>query len=150
MRCTVVVRASVQPSCSGVVPFGVQTLHVDGSAVIAITGEVDVATADRLWDVIEQTLTSGTPLVLDMHGVTFFDVSGLRVLFRALQRLDQQPFSLVLRSPTPIVRLLLDATGASKLMTIQGKNQEGWRIERRTRVAERPVHLVGQRSGETQ
>jgi len=114
---------------SDYVPFSVHSVHIDGSRVLALIGEIDISVADRLWAVIEGiTLSPEATLILDMHQVTFFDVSGLRVLLRALERLDHNPERLILRSPTPIVRRVLSATDTARLMTIEGARQESRRL----------------------
>jgi len=96
-------------------PFSASAVAVDGHIVIAVTGEIDASTAGRLWSAIEHSLHPDHPLVLDMHKVTFFDASGLRVLLRSQEHCPQ----LVLRSPSRMIRRVLEATETDQLMTIQ-------------------------------
>ena len=99
-------------------PFDVRTVYLDGSVELAVSGEIDLFVSDRLWIAIEQVISPERPLVLDMHRVTFFDVSGLRVLLRALEQLGRDPAKLVLRSPTAVVLRVLLITNTEQLMTI--------------------------------
>jgi anti-sigma B factor antagonist len=99
-------------------PFDVTIVNLHGSVELAVSGEIDLSVSDRLWAAIEHVISPDRPLVLDMHRVTFFDVSGLRVLLQALERLDHDPTKLVLRSPSAIVMRVLLVTNTDQLMTI--------------------------------
>jgi anti-anti-sigma factor len=94
-------------------------VHVDGDVELAVSGEIDLWVAERLWQAIDEAIAPDRPLVLDMHRVTFFDISGLRVLLRALDRLGGDPAKLIIRSPSPIVMRVLDVTETAGLMTIK-------------------------------
>ena len=49
--------------------------------ICRVTGEVDMSNAHELSDHAAAALTAhGTPLVIDLNGVTFMDSSGLRAL----------------------------------------------------------------------
>jgi len=100
-------------------PFDVRTVYLDGDVELAVSGEIDLSVTDQLWNAIDQVLSPDRPLVLDMQRVRFFDVSGLRVLLRILERLDHDPAKLVLRSPGPIALRVLSVTGTDQLMTIK-------------------------------
>src|SRR4051812_26635523 len=97
--------------------FNVRTMYVDGCAELAISDEIDMSVSERFWEAIEQVISPDRPLVLDMHRVTFFDISGLRVLLQASQRLDGDPARLILRSPSPIVLRVLSATATNEALT---------------------------------
>jgi len=105
-------------------PFDVRTLYLDGDVELAVSGEIDLSVADRLRDAVDPVLSLDRPLVLDMHRVTFFDLSGLRVLLRALERLDHDPAKLILRSPSPIILRVLRATRTDQLMTINDAHED--------------------------
>ena len=54
-----------------------------GWTTVVARGDVDLATADDLWAVLEPVLGSGKRLVLDTSEVAFMDSAGLRVLLQA-------------------------------------------------------------------
>ena len=57
-------------------------------AVLAVSGEVDVATVPRLREQLHGLVASGTPrIVVDLDAVDFLDSTGLGVLVGALKRL---------------------------------------------------------------
>ena len=117
-------------------PFDVTMVHLDGESSSRSAARSTCPSSERLWTAIEQVISPDQPLVLDMHRVTFFDISGLRVLLRALERLDRDPAMLVLRSPSSVVRRVLSVTETDQLMTIQGARDDVRRTKHRPQVAE--------------
>jgi anti-sigma B factor antagonist len=89
-----------------------------GRMVVTVRGELDLATADRLWTELEPLLVPRSVVVLDGAGITFMDSSGLRVLLQAGKRAaaDGAVFRLV--APQPAVQRVLELAGtASHLET---------------------------------
>jgi anti-sigma B factor antagonist len=69
------------------------------SVVIALEGEIDMASAPMLADLIDTGFQVGKPtVVLEMSGVTFLDSQGLGTLLRAERRARDARDALVLRS----------------------------------------------------
>lgn len=54
----------------------------NGCVVLSVHGEIDLASAPSLESRVE-SLDHGTPVVVDLSGVTFIDSTGLRVLISA-------------------------------------------------------------------
>lgn len=82
-----------------------------GRTVVTVRGELDLATADRLWIELEPLLVQRAVVVLDGTGITFLDSSGLRVLLQAGKRAatDGAVFRLV--APQPAVQRVLQLAG---------------------------------------
>jgi anti-sigma B factor antagonist len=59
--------------------LSIEVAQVDGSVVVAVDGEVDVATASSLLGTLQE-IRAGSNVVVDMRNVGFIDSSGLRVL----------------------------------------------------------------------
>jgi anti-sigma B factor antagonist len=72
-----------------------------------LEGELDMATAEDLSEILRTAATKGDPLVLDFSGVSFMDSSGLRAL---LERSAQPNGNgrVVILNPSPQVRRVLD------------------------------------------
>jgi anti-sigma B factor antagonist len=91
----------------------------DGVARLVVAGEVDLTSADALTGRALALLDEGpTQLVLDMSGVTFCDSAGLNALFRVYARAEEQGARLTLTSLNAPVYRVLDATGATTVLTI--------------------------------
>lgn len=83
----------------------------EGRIVLALTGEVDIATAPYLRAVLLSTLRRGVDVELDLRDVGFMDSQGVAVIAAAarIARATGTPLS-VRGTPAPI-RLLLSVTG---------------------------------------
>ena len=100
--------------------FAVTAERSDGEVVVAITGEVDIATAPRLWERLEaEILTGPSRVVLDLSGLGFIDSTGLTVIIRAHKRLGCAGATLVLRSPTPPVARVLTVSGLDQVLDVE-------------------------------
>ena len=78
-----------------------------GRPCVRINGQIDVDTVPEL----EHSLTVVTAdcgIVLDLSGVDFMDCSGVNLLLRLRERAP----AVVLVAPRPMVRRILDVTGA--------------------------------------
>jgi anti-anti-sigma factor len=86
---------------------------VDGTGryVVTVRGELDLATADRLWAELEPLFEQGTLVVLDGAQITFLDSSGLRVLLQAANRASSGGAEFRLVAPQPAVQRVLDLAG---------------------------------------
>jgi anti-anti-sigma factor len=81
--------------------------EADGSGpVLRVAGELDLATAEQLRAHLRQ-VTGPQPVVVDLAGVDFLDVTGLNVLLDAHRALRAQGGRLVLRRPRPMVLRML-------------------------------------------
>ncbi len=82
---------------------------------VAVTGEIDMDTAERLDDAVAHALTMpGVRRVeVDLTEVTFMDSSGIHVLVRHHAGVHRAGFSLVVTYPQPNVLRVLQITGLS-------------------------------------
>jgi anti-anti-sigma factor len=74
-------------------PFHLAQRFRDGCTVLAVTGQLDLGSADQLADAVDD-LIAATPalcLILDVTGLTWWDSSGLAVLITAQQRINAVP-----------------------------------------------------------
>jgi anti-sigma B factor antagonist len=93
-----------------------------GTWILAVAGEIDVATSPELRRELHQ-LADREPacLILDLSNVTFIDSSGLGVLVGALKRLREEDRGdiLVLEGLQEPVRKVFDITGLTELFNIR-------------------------------
>lgn len=88
-------------------------------AVMAVSGELDLATAPLLWDAVAPLVPRApAELVVDLRRTTFMDAAGLGTLVRAAQALAPAGCRVVLRSPAPVVRRLLEVAGVGPVLAV--------------------------------
>lgn len=58
----------------------------DGSEEVVITGEIDLATADRFREVLRDAAESHRPLVVNLTDLEYLDSAGVAVLFDQARR----------------------------------------------------------------
>ena len=78
-----------------------------GTAVLALTGELDIATAGTVEAAVERARGAGLRrLVLDLRELEFLDSTGIQAILRADLASREDPFELVVvRGPRPVERL---------------------------------------------
>jgi anti-anti-sigma factor len=87
-----------------------------GRFVVTVRGEVDLATADRLWTELEPLLSAEAVVVLDGTEITFLDSSGLRVLLQAGNRAAADGAAFRLVAPQPAVQRVLELAGTAEYL----------------------------------
>lgn len=97
----------------------------DGYTVVAVAGEVDVATAPTLRERLDETIgQSGSLVVVDLGGVTFIDSTALGVLIGALNRSAAEGGVLRLVISEPRIIKIFEITGLTELFDIRSSRQE--------------------------
>ena len=89
-------------------------------AVLALHGEVDLGSAPDFGAYLDWAIDQGHRfVVIDLGGLSFMDGSGLRVISGAAKRLQLSGGALSVRSPSTLVRRLLDIGGLADLVRIE-------------------------------
>lgn len=98
-----------------------------GVARVAVSGEVDLATAAALKAALLDALATYRPAVLevDLSECTFLDCSGVRVLFAVHARATAEGCLVSVHHLQPLVQLVLGLTGVLALMTAPAASGEG-------------------------
>jgi anti-anti-sigma factor len=66
-----------------IAPLSIRNTVRAGRHTLALTGELDLDSANRLEEEVREVCASGSGLVIDLRKVTFMDSTGLRVLILA-------------------------------------------------------------------
>jgi anti-anti-sigma factor len=66
--------------------FSIAAAERDGRAVLTLRGELDLATAPELEQLVSERLDGGQDVVVDLRPLEFMDSSGIRVLVAAHAR----------------------------------------------------------------
>jgi anti-sigma B factor antagonist len=93
--------------------------HVDGSAVLTLSGEIDVANAARIHEQVHDVLAaSPSAVVLTMRDVRFIDSTGIGALIAARNECLAVGVPLRLADPSgPVVRML-QLTGLDQVFDV--------------------------------
>jgi anti-sigma B factor antagonist len=101
-------------------PFGARSQEKDGVATIALSGELDMATAPILSDSLALFEGNGvSTIVLDLHDLTFIDSTGLHAFLEARNRAMSNGHRLLLSGAGPAARRLIEITGTQFLLDEQ-------------------------------
>jgi anti-sigma B factor antagonist len=88
-------------------PLVISTAERDGRVILALRGELDLATSDDLRRAIVRAEASGVrELVLDLSDLQFVDSSGIHLIVQFAHRLQTRgPRLSLLRGPEPVHRV---------------------------------------------
>jgi len=82
--------------------------HLDGTTIVWLSGELDMAVEDRVLECLD--LTSGA-VIIDLSAVTHLDSSALKVLDTTDRRLSEHAGSMTIRNPNQLIRRILEIAG---------------------------------------
>ncbi|GAC1538172.1 MAG: hypothetical protein NVS3B12_23020 [Acidimicrobiales bacterium] len=107
----------------GCVPFEATVADFADHVVVAVSGEVDLATADDLWAAIATVALERTHVLVDLTETAFMDSTGLSVLVRAHRHLASVDGSLAIRTAPGPVRRVLSISGLTRTLTVDPPDQ---------------------------
>ncbi|MDA0169529.1 STAS domain-containing protein [Solirubrobacter taibaiensis] len=89
-------------------------------AVIAVRGELDIATAPELRAALAEAIHTlpGTRLIADLEGLEFIDSAGLGILIGGRKRAQAQGGDLVLVSTGRNISRALELTGLTRVFAV--------------------------------
>jgi anti-anti-sigma factor len=90
-------------------PLRIDTVLTDESALVAITGDLDISSVHGFIGALEAVAKLSVPLVIvDISGATFIGATGISALIRGRNSFRAEGRNLVVRSPTRIARKLFE------------------------------------------
>ena len=100
--------------------LGVQVCSKTVRSWVSLRGELDVASAPHLQQVLDQLCRDGyAEIVLDLSGLEFLSAAGLTVLHRVDDHLRPAGGRLILHRPRWLARRALAITGLDTVLTIR-------------------------------
>lgn len=90
--------------------------------VLAVVGELDIATAPRLRDQLQAMTGPGEDVVVDAQALTFVDVARSRALVAASAEQRRRGGALTVAGATPAVQRVLTLLGWSWLLASEARN----------------------------
>ncbi|WP_176731740.1 STAS domain-containing protein [Micromonospora rhizosphaerae] len=94
-----------------------ETTVSDGTAVVTLFGELDIAAANPLGDVLQGAIAQSPRVQVDLARVSFIDSTVLNAFVNAHSRATDTGVSLALVNPTGHVRRVLSMTGILPMLT---------------------------------
>jgi anti-sigma B factor antagonist len=98
-------------------PFEARSQEKDGVVTIALSGELDMATAPILSDNLAPFEGNGvSTIILDLQDLTFIDSTGMHVFLEARRRAMSNGHRFLLSGAGPAARRLFELTGTQSLL----------------------------------
>jgi anti-sigma B factor antagonist len=112
----------VQPA-----PFETSSAEVDGVCVVAVRGELDLSTAPDLEGPLNAAVSgNGGSVLIDLTECEFIDSTGIALIVRAWQQLDQGANGrLNICAPNEQVRRVFDVSGLDQSIPVHASRDEG-------------------------
>jgi anti-sigma B factor antagonist len=98
--------------------IGISTRRLNsGRRLVAVSGELDLASAGALSDALERELAAGGKVLLDISGVTFIDSTGLAAIVNAARSSNDAQLELSADMHSQ-ARRLMELTGVLSLFSV--------------------------------
>jgi anti-sigma B factor antagonist len=111
-------------------------LHDGGAVIVAVTGEIDLATAASLRDALTAELAAGPDvLIVDLDGVEFFTSVGLTTLALTQRAAQERGVALRVIATSRATLRPLRITGMADDLALYGSRADA--------LAERPLQVAG-------
>jgi anti-sigma B factor antagonist len=92
-------------------PLAVERVRADGYELLAVKGEIDIATSPRLIAALNEAVTdTAGSVVVDLSAVEFMDSTGLALLIRAQRRMSRRGRGFAVVCPDGPVRRIFELT----------------------------------------
>jgi anti-anti-sigma factor len=105
-----------------VTPGGLEiaTDHAAGRARVNVSGEIDLATVDRLIEAVEQSTPPGGVVEIDLRNVDFMDSAGVAALNRCRRHAQELQAELIVlaRAGGPVAQLI-EWTGLNGVVDVR-------------------------------
>lgn len=89
------------------------------NVVVSVVGELDMADADQVGQILVEAAEAGKPIVrLELAGLTFADSSAIKAILVGAQAANERGVTYELVNPHDRVMRLLEVTGLDKVLTI--------------------------------
>lgn len=100
--------------------FAVEVAMTDGATVVRVRGEVDLYTAPKLREHLDEAVQGQSPtVVVDLGQLDFIDSTGLGVLVGALKQARTAGGDVTLRNPSRSTHKILEIAGLTELFVVE-------------------------------
>jgi len=107
-------------------PLTLSHQQTEGDAVIALDGELDLASAPDLAELAGELVRNGADnIIVDAQRLSFCDSSGLRILVSIANELRPTGGRVAIVNPQPVVLRVLELTGLDRTVMIDWDPPQG-------------------------
>ena len=100
--------------------IAIGTEREDGVAVVDVDGDLDLAAVDDVDAALQEAISGGDPVVVDLVDVSFIDSTGMRAMIDARRRSRDLGVAMVCVCPNnAAVWRLLELTGTTGFFEVQ-------------------------------
>jgi anti-sigma B factor antagonist len=100
-------------------PLAVERSRVDGCQLLAVEGELDIATAPRLLTALNEAVAQlKLPLVVDLSKVDFMDSTGLALLINLHRRVRRLGQGFAIVCPTARIAQVFEVTDMTRTLRV--------------------------------
>jgi anti-sigma B factor antagonist len=100
--------------------FEITTRTLDGTLTVAPSGELDLASAGRLFALLREAQGRGEAVDLDLGQLTFMDSTGLALLIEASCDAQADGWALRIHNPSPPVARVIEMTRTQTVLGLDG------------------------------
>jgi anti-anti-sigma factor len=100
-------------------PFSIEVERRGPTVVVAVLGELDIATTPGFRAVVNGLEPGYEKLVVDLSRCTFFASSGISILLEENARAGREGFELAIVKARPEVQRMFDLAGLDEQLTFQ-------------------------------
>ena len=106
-------------------PMAIGRHEQDGVAVVDVDGDLDLASVGDVDAALQDALSGGEPVVVDLEDVSFIDSTGMKAMIEARRRSRELAVPMVLVCPdNAAVWRLLELSGTRGFFEVQGTRAE--------------------------
>jgi anti-anti-sigma factor len=98
--------------------FGIEEQGRNGTVVVKLRGELDMASADTVAERLDALRAAGERAVLDLDDLVFMDSSGLRVVLQAVELRHDAGWDFSVTAGSGQVRQLFVSAGIAERLPI--------------------------------
>jgi len=102
--------------------FSVDHVPDGGRIIVKVAGDIDLATADKLAESLEEAVGQASEVRVDLSEVTFLDSTGIRSLVQAYRSSQSRGGVFYVVGARQWVAKVLDVTGVGPLLAPPGES----------------------------
>jgi anti-sigma B factor antagonist len=109
-------------------PLAVKRISADGSELLVVEGEIDIATSSRLIAALNEAVADAVrPLVVDLSAVQFMDSTGLALLLGACRRLRRRGQGFAVVCPSGTLKRVFEVTDLVDILKVSPTRESALR-----------------------